>query len=370
MRARLPRHAHLQGAWRPRLLGSGPIARPRHDRFAQRRRRHHRHGAEFARPGRIDREIWNARAEGALPAAPCPRRRDSLLCLDRAVLGLGRRRHARRRHRRARQARGTRHARHQAHLGQALHYARAQRHAARPCLPPVRSREPSRPWRGYRHHARADPDQPPRRRDRTAASSRRHRFPQRADARSRRVRADRLDHRRRGAGGPGLAHADELPRRGALDLASRDERRRRQGPAPHQHGLCPHQKAVQSADRLHGGRRGAARAHDRDGLRARGRPRCHRRDGLRRRKARRDLGAAQIRFDRAHAPEHQRCARHPWRQGHLRRTEQLPSGRLSDDAGDDHGGRRQHPHPHVDHLRARRAAQSPLSLHRDRGAAR
>ena len=107
----------------------------------------------------------------------------------------------------------------------------------------------------------------------------------------------------------------------------------------------------------------------RDGLCARGRARRHRLDGLGRREARGDLGAAQICLDRAHARKRQRCARHPWRPGHLRWPVQLHPGRLSDGAGRHHRRRRQYPHPHADHLRPRRAAQSPLSLHRDRGAA-
>jgi alkylation response protein AidB-like acyl-CoA dehydrogenase len=77
-----------------------------------------------------------------------------------------------------------------------------------------------------------------------------------------------MDHWRQGAGGSGLAHVDELPCRRPVHLASRHQRRRRQGHAQEQHGLCSHQKAIQSADRLHGGRGGAARAHDRVRLRA------------------------------------------------------------------------------------------------------
>ena len=154
----------------------------------------------------------------------------------------------------------------------------------------------------------------------------------------------------------------------SISLA-RHERRRRQISAPHHHGLRPHPQAVQSADRLHGGRRGAVGAHGRDCLRARGRARRHRLHGLRRREARGDLGAAQICVDRPHAAKRERCARHSRRPRHLRRAVQLHPGRLSDGAGRHHRRRRQYPHPHADHLRPRRAAQSPLSLHRDRGVA-
>ena len=95
------------------------------------------------------------------------------------------------------------------------------------------------------------------------------------------LHADRLDHRRRGAGRAGLAHADELPRRRPLHLAARNRRRRSQVAAPHHHGLRPHPQAVQPADRLHGGRRRAARAHGGECLRDRGRARRHRLDGRR-----------------------------------------------------------------------------------------
>ena len=216
--------------------------------------------------------------------------------------------------------------RHQAHLGQALHHARAECHAARPRLPPVRSGESARPRRGYRHHARADAHRPSRRRDRPAASSRRRRVPQRPDPRARRVRSARLDHRRRGAGRAGLAHADGLPRRRPLDFAARDQRRlpprrccasstayariRKQFNMPigFMEGVEePLARMVESAYELEAG----ARRH---GL-----------DGLGRREARRDLGAAEIssRTERA-----RRASTTRWTSraaGHLRRPVQLSS---------------------------------------------
>ena len=72
LRQRLSRHAHFQGTWRPRLLRPGAVPRSRQDLIAQPGRRHHRHGAELARPRRADREIRHRRAEGAFPAAAGP----------------------------------------------------------------------------------------------------------------------------------------------------------------------------------------------------------------------------------------------------------------------------------------------------------
>ena len=102
--ARLPRHADLQGARRPGLLGAGAVAGAGQDRLALARRVHARDGAELAGPGRADREIRHARAEGALPAAPRQGPGGAVLLADRADLGLGCRHHARRRLRHARAA--------------------------------------------------------------------------------------------------------------------------------------------------------------------------------------------------------------------------------------------------------------------------
>ena len=86
------------------LLGPGAVAHSRQDLLAQPRRRHHRHGAELARPRRADREIRHRRAEGAFPAAARAWGGDPLLCADRSVLGLRRRLDARHRRRHARAA--------------------------------------------------------------------------------------------------------------------------------------------------------------------------------------------------------------------------------------------------------------------------
>ncbi len=117
------------------------------------------------------------------------------------------------------------------------------------------------------------------------------------------------------------------------------ERRRRQGDAALELGLCPHPQAVQPAHRLHGGGGGAARAARGERLPARSRPRRDRLHGLGRREARGHLGAAQICVHRAHAAERQRRARHSWRPRHLRRPLQLHPRRLSDGAGRHHRGR-------------------------------
>ena len=81
---------------------AGAIADPGPDRLALAGRVHHRHGAELAGPGRADREVRHARAEGALPAAPRQGAGGALLLADRPDLGLGCRHHARRRLRHAR----------------------------------------------------------------------------------------------------------------------------------------------------------------------------------------------------------------------------------------------------------------------------
>ena len=82
--ARLPRHAHLQGARRPRLLAAGAVAGAGPHRLALARRVHHRHGAELAGAGRADREVRHARAEAPLPAAPRQGPGGALLRADRA----------------------------------------------------------------------------------------------------------------------------------------------------------------------------------------------------------------------------------------------------------------------------------------------
>ena len=167
--ARLPRHAHLQGARRAGLLGAGAVADHRQDRLALARRRHRRHGAELARARRADREVRHRAAEVLLPAAARPRRRDPLLLAHRADVGLGRGDHARHRHRHARRARRRR--RHPAVVGQALHHARTGGDADRPRVPPVRPRQHPRQGRGPRHHAGAHPGEAPGRADRPPASA-------------------------------------------------------------------------------------------------------------------------------------------------------------------------------------------------------
>ena len=136
--ARLPGHAHLQGARRPRVLAAGPVPRPRSHRLAFARRVHHRHGAELARPRRADREIRHARAEGALPAAPRPGAGGTVLLAHRPDLRLRRRDHARCGLCHARDARGPGGRRHPIVLGEALHHAGAECDAGGPRLPRVR----------------------------------------------------------------------------------------------------------------------------------------------------------------------------------------------------------------------------------------
>ena len=121
--ARLPRHAYLQGAWRPGLLAAGAVAGAGQDRLALARRRHHRHGAELAGPRRADREVRHARAEALLPASFGQGHGGAVLLAHGADFRLGRRHHARRRLRHARAARGQGRRGHPRLLGQALHHA-------------------------------------------------------------------------------------------------------------------------------------------------------------------------------------------------------------------------------------------------------
>ena len=266
--ARLPRHADLQGAWRARLLGAGAVAHHRQGRLALARRRHHRHGAELARPGRADREVRHRAPEGILPAAARQGRGDPVLRADRPDLGLGRGDHARHRHRHARRPR--RRHRHPAVVGQALHHARPQGDAARPRLPAVRSGEHPRQGREPRHHGGADPDDAPGRAHRSAAPALGRRVPQRPQLGQGRHHPHRLGDRRPGDGRPGLAHADGVPRRGARHLAALLGDGRRQGDAALHQRIRPHPQAVWPPYRAHGGHRGAARAHGRGGLCERG----------------------------------------------------------------------------------------------------
>ena len=169
--ARLPRHAHLQGARRPGLLAAGAVADPGSHRLALARHGHHRHGAELAGARRADREVRHARAEAPLPAAPRQGPRGALLRADRADLRLRRRHHARRRLRDQGPARRQGGRGHPRLLGEALHHAGAAGDAGRPRLARHRHREPAGPRRGPRHHRGAGAGRPSRRRDRPPPSA-------------------------------------------------------------------------------------------------------------------------------------------------------------------------------------------------------
>ena len=192
----LPRDAHLQGAWRPRLLGPGAVDGGEQDREPLGRGRHHRDGAEFARAGRAAREVRHAGAEGDVSPPPRDRTGSAVLRAHRPACRFGCRGHARRRRRRPGDGQRQEGARHPAELGQALHHARARRDAARSRLPSARSRSSPQRGREPRDHARADPRRLQRRRDRPPPLSGARRLHERPDARQERLRPDRLPDRR------------------------------------------------------------------------------------------------------------------------------------------------------------------------------
>ena len=73
----------------------------------------------------------------------------------------------------------------------------------------------------------------------------------------------------------------------------------------------------------------------------------------------------QVPHDRARARLRERRHGHPRRQGHLPRAEQLDRPRLPALPGRHHGGRREHPDAHADHLRPGRDPLPPLRAARD-----
>ena len=112
-----------------------------------------------------------------------------------------------------------------------------------------------------RHHGRADSDRLARHRDRPAPLPDRHSVPERPDARPRRVRAARRDHRRHEDGGPGLAHARAAARRRPQHRAAEQRARRRAGGRLRDRRVREAAPPVQSADRqVPRRRRSASRA--------------------------------------------------------------------------------------------------------------
>ena len=331
---------------------------------------HHRHGAELAGPGRADREIRHARAEGALPAAPRQGPGGALLLADRA---------------------------------------RPPAPTPPPCATSATSRAalhegkevlgirlswdkryitlgPKATLVGLAFRL-FDPDNLLGRGEDIGITvalipaehpgvniGRRHlpsgaAFPNGPNWGKRRVHSDGLGDRRRQDGRPGLAHADGVPGGGPRHLAAVVGRGRRQV------ACCASLSAYARIRKQFG-------LPDRqDGGRSRSRSRAWSRAAYVN-EAARGVTAAMVRRgekpsvisahhevpdDRAHAPRRQRRHGHARRPRHLRRADQLSAVGLSDGAGRHHGRGRQHPDALADHLRAGRAALAPLSLQGDPG---
>ena len=265
---------------------------------------------------------------------------------------LGRGRHSRLRHRLPRRVAGEEgRARHAPHLGEALHHARAGRDFARTRVSALRSAAPA--WRRARarHHARPDPDLDPGRPDRAPPPSAQCGVHERSELGQGRVHPARPCDRRGRIRGSGLAHADELPRCRALDLAARQRGRHRQAVRVDGGRLRARAHAVQAAGREVRRRRGGACAHRRQHLHDGRRTRDDRGRARPRRKALGGLGDRQVPLDRARPPHHQRCDGRARRQGHLHGAVELPGERLSECADRHHGRGRKHPHALDDHLR-------------------
>ena len=243
---------------------------------------------------------------------------------------------------------------------------------AGPRLPPVRSRQPSRPRRGDRHHACADPDRSSRA-SRSGGGIFRPAPPSPTARRSGRDVFIPIDwiiggQERAGQGWRMLmsclaaGRSISLPATSAaaaksmLRTSTAYARIRKQFNLPigFMEGIEePLARMIESAYAIE-----AARAVTASMVSAG-------------REAGRHLGAAQICLDRAHAPD-----------ASTTRSTSMAARGICDGPSNylqgayqmapvgDHRRGRQHPDPHADHLRPRRAAQSPLSLHRDRGAAR
>jgi hypothetical protein len=122
-------------------------------------------------------------------------------------------------------------------------------HRVRPGFPPLRPGRPARRQEAHRHHLRAGPLRPSRRRYRPPPFPAERHVHERPDARHRRLHAARFHHRRPEDGRPGLAHADGVPGGRALDLAAVVEHRHGADDGACRRRLRPGAFAVQDGGR-------------------------------------------------------------------------------------------------------------------------
>ena len=154
--------------------------------------------------------------------------------------------------------------------------------------------------------------------------------------------------------GRGLEDADDGARRRPRHFAAVAVGGRRRLRRAHHRCLCPDPRAVQHPDRQVRRHRGAARPHRRHRLSARRRAAADLRRAQPGASSRGHLRHHEAAGDRADADRDRRRHGHPWRQGRDRRPAELPGQPLSLGAGRHHGGRRQHPDPQPDRVRAGR----------------
>ena len=367
--APLLRHDHSQGVRWTAILRAGAFGGAAEAQQHLLHRRLDRRRAQLAGSGRADPALRHAGPEGLLPAAPRRRPRDPLLRPHRSLRRLGRHVDSGLRHRVQGRVERRAGARRAPHLRQALHHPGPGGQRRRPGLPPARPRPSALRRGGPRHYPRPDStrDQGPG--DRPPPHAAQRALPERPGARQGRVRAAVAAHRRRGHGGPRLAHAGGVPLRRTRHLAAVQCRRRLAHGGGRDWRVCAHPQAVRHGHRPLRGRRRGPGAHRRPRLRHHRALACHRRRGGPRREAGCTVGHRQV-------PRHGTRPRHrPRRDGRTRRqgghsgSQELPWPRLAGGAHRHHGGRRQHHDAQPDDLRPGRHPLPPLRAQGDAGRA-
>ena len=210
------------------------------------------------------------------------------------------------------------------------------------------------------------PDEPARHRDRPPPLPAEHSVPERPDARPRRVRAGRRDHRRPEDGRPGLAHARAAARRRPQHRAAEQRARRAAVAAVYASGAYARLRRQFGLPigKFHGVGEALARmAGNVYTMTAASRVTVHR--DRARREARGAVGDPEVPQHRARPADRERRHGRARRQSDHAGAEELPGARLRVRADRDHGRGREHPDAQPDHLRPGRDPLPSVRARRD-----